>query len=594
MAADVKIDIAAEFTGKKAFKQADTATQKLTGGVKKLAGALGLAYGTTRILAYAKASVRAAAQDQKAQQQLALALKNVGLGRDAATSEAYIQRLQSEFGVVDDQLRPAYQRLAVATGDTAESQKLLNLSLDISASTGKDLQSVTAALSKAYLGSNTALSKLGVGISKADLKTKSFDDIVNQLSTTFAGSATAAANSFQGSIDRLTVASTNAKEVIGKGLIDSLQMLGGENGIAGTTKAIDELSIGLAESLVAATKLVLELEKIPLVGSFLKNITGNPLSLPKELLVFGKGGMLDAFREYGKATAVLDYTAASAATSFEKGFGTYAKIVKSAKTLTAETSKQLAATKLKTALDKANSALGKGLDVFNIDKIQLAAAEKGQIEQLGKVTSTAQLIAITNDLARLKVKRDIIALDEAIATQDEKAITAATNRLNEDLKVFGALSNQKIKLAEIETILKTIAPKELIDLKNLNEAIRLLGVINGAPVTATSSSPMSKAPIMPSSLNGMPVGRGPSGMRANAGFTNQELQYFEDLANYQSADLFANGANPFATSAASGGSAPISITVNTGVGDPNAIAEAINQVLTNAQQRGTLRAYATV
>ena len=170
MAADVKIDIAAEFTGKKAFRQAETATDKMSKNVKKLAGALGLAFGGQAILAYGKKAVKAAAEDEKAQKQLALALKNVGLGRDAASSEAYIQRLQSEFGILDDKLRPAYQTLAVATGNTAEAQRLLNLSLDIAASTGKDLGSVTSALSRAYLGNNTALSKLGVGISKADLK----------------------------------------------------------------------------------------------------------------------------------------------------------------------------------------------------------------------------------------------------------------------------------------------------------------------------------------------------------------------------------------------------------------------------------------
>jgi hypothetical protein len=170
MASDIVVNIASQFTGKKAFKQADTATQKLSNSVKKLASAIGLAYGTTAVIAFGKASVRAAAADEKAQNQLALALKNVGLGRDAASSEAYIQSLQSEFGIVDDKLRPAYQTLAVATRDTEQSQKLLNLALDISASTGKDLSSVTGALSKAFLGNNTALSKLGVGISKADLK----------------------------------------------------------------------------------------------------------------------------------------------------------------------------------------------------------------------------------------------------------------------------------------------------------------------------------------------------------------------------------------------------------------------------------------
>jgi hypothetical protein len=88
----------------------------------------------------------------------------------------------------------------------------LQLALDISASTGKDLGSVTSALSKAYLGNNTALSKLGVGISKADLKAKSFQEITAELSKTFAGSATASANTFQGSIDKLGVASANVKE----------------------------------------------------------------------------------------------------------------------------------------------------------------------------------------------------------------------------------------------------------------------------------------------------------------------------------------------------------------------------------------------
>ena len=135
MAADVKIDIAAEFTGKKAFKQAETATDKLSNGVKSLAKTLGAAFGVQQVLAYGKASIKAAAEDEKAQKQLALALKNVGLGRDAATSEGFIQKLEKEFGILDDNLRPAYQQLAVATRDTAESQKLLQLALDISAST---------------------------------------------------------------------------------------------------------------------------------------------------------------------------------------------------------------------------------------------------------------------------------------------------------------------------------------------------------------------------------------------------------------------------------------------------------------------------
>jgi hypothetical protein len=266
--ANVMIDIAAEFVGAKAFKQADTATDKLTKNVKSLAKTFGIAFSATAVLAYGKAAVKAAAADEKAQQQLALALRNVGLGRDAASSEAYIQRLQTEFGILDDDLRPAYQSLAVAVQDSDEAQRLLNLALDISASTGKDLASVTGALSKAYLGNNAALSRLGVGISKADLKSKSFNDITKELSTTFAGSATAAANSYQGSIDKLAVASANASEIIGKGLIDALKGLGDQNSVDDLAKSMQDAAEYTADVIRGIGVLTQKLQSLPGVSSF--------------------------------------------------------------------------------------------------------------------------------------------------------------------------------------------------------------------------------------------------------------------------------------------------------------------------------------
>jgi hypothetical protein len=563
--ANVMIDIAAEFVGNKAFKQADSATDKLTKNVKTLAKTFGLAFSATAVLAYSKNAIKAAAADEKAQNQLALALRNVGLGRDAASSEAYIQRLQTEFGILDDDLRPAYQTLAVAVQDTNEAQRLLNLALDISASTGKDLGSVTAALSRAYLGNNTALSKLGVGISKADLKSKSFNQITDQLTTTFAGSALAAANSYQGSIDKLAVASANASEIIGKGLIDALKGLGDENSVDDLAKSMESTALYLADVIRGIGVLTAKLKAIP---GF------NMLSIEMIPIV---GSYLSILRDLGKVTAELDYTAASNATAFEKGFGKYAQTLKTAKALTTEEQKQLKAKQLKLAIDKANLALGKGTEVFDLEKIQLEAAKINQAEQLGKVTNQTQLLQITNDLTRLRLKESILSLDEAIALGDVKAITAATNRLNEDLKIFGALSNQKIKLAEIESILKGIAPRDLINLDNLNQALALLKQINtGSPAGAAVS--MGAAPVMPSSLN--PIA-GAGGVRPSRGFTNEELTYFEARDQYQFGGSLS-GLTPTASTA------PVNITVNTGVGDPNAIAEAIDDVLRQARSRGTL------
>ena len=472
------ISLAAEFVGKPAFKQADTATDKLSKGVKNLAKTIGIAFSVTAVLAYGKAAVKAAAADEKAQKQLGLALKNVGLGRDAASSEAYIQKLQSEFGIVDDKLRPAYQTLAVATRSSSEAQRLLNLALDISASTGKDLSSVTGALSKAFLGNNTALGKLGVGISKADLKAKSFQEITDELAVTFKGSATAAANTFQGSMDKLAVSSANVQEIIGKGLIDAFKMLGDDGSVDNLAVQMESVAIYIADSIRGIGVLVGYIQsasdaaaKIP----FLSQITDSLLKLSP---LFGGIVGINALGSKAAADAARTADSAQSLAHLAELESRYTSVTLSTKKkITAEEAKQLKDKKLKLAIDKANLALGKGSNVFDIEKIQLAAAEKNQAEQLGKITSQAQLLQITNDLARLEVKQSILALEDAIKTNDVAAITNATAKLNADLLVLGALTGQAVKLKDIKDILASILPKDLINLANLNEAIRLLGLI---------------------------------------------------------------------------------------------------------------------
>ena len=497
--ANIVIDIAAEFTGGNAFKKAETATDKLS----KTAGRLGKAfiglYSTQKVLAYGKASIQAAAQDEKAQKQLALALRNVGLGRDVASSEAYIQKLQREFGVLDDELRPAYQTLAIATQDSAESQRLLQIALDISASTGRDLGSVTGALSKAFLGNNTALSKLGVGISKADLKAKSFKQITDQLATTFAGSATESANSLQGSMDKLAVASNNAKEIIGEGLIDALQALGGENGVEDLAVNMESFAQKTADAISGVGILIAKLKQNSPILEKLFDFAANARGVAQAL------GEVARIQEEALA-ARTNFGAASGATGFDKGFGTSAKLIKNSKVLTAEESKQLKAKQLKYAIDKATLALNKGSNIFDIEKIQLAAAEKSAAEQLGKVTSQAQLLQITNDLARLEIKQSILALDDAIASKDVAAITAATNKLNADLKILGTLNNQDLKLRDIKSILDSILPKDLINLANLDAAIAKLKFIGGGGTTTAAMSGTGTGAGAPSLLESLAAG----------------------------------------------------------------------------------------
>ena len=566
--ANVIIDIAAEFTGKKAFKQAETSTDKLTKNLKSVAKTLGVAFSVQQVLAFGKASVQAAAADEKAQKQLALALKNVGLGRDVAASEAFIQKLQSEFGVIDDKLRPAYQQLAVATGDTAQSQKLLQIALDISASTGRDLASVTGAISKAYLGNNTALGKLGVGISKADLKAKSFDEIMNQLSTTFEGAATQSANTFQGSMDKLAVASANVQEIIGKGIIDSLKLLSEDSTVDDLAAGMEAFATDTSNAIKGVAVLLEQLKKIPAA----LNIPGLKFALRATGLNFIIGlGEKQTAKEEAAIARATNGIAHLAELEIK-----YANItLKSSKKLTTEENKQLKAKQLKLAIDKANLALGKGSDVFDIEKVSLAAAEKNAAEQLGKVTSQAQLLQITNDLARLEVKQSILALEEAIASQDVAAITAATNKLNADLKIVGALTGQEVKLKDIKSILDSILPKDLIDLANLDAALAKLAAI-GKALVAPTSTPTS-TPTGTGTL-AVPTVQVPSifaqGQRPNQG---------------GGFDFFDPAKVGMTSGGTSGGTTKVEVTVVAPpFTDPNAVAEAINDFLQNAKDRGTL------
>jgi hypothetical protein len=171
--------------------------------------------------------VKAAIEDEAAQKRLANALQNVtgATEKQIAAVEEQILKTSLATGVADDKLRPALQRLAVATGSVSKSQDLLTLALDISAATGKDVEAVSNALGKAYEGNTSALGRLGIGLSSAEIKTLGLEGTVKQLANTFGGAATVQANTFEGQIARLKVGFDEAKESVGAALLPTLQRL---------------------------------------------------------------------------------------------------------------------------------------------------------------------------------------------------------------------------------------------------------------------------------------------------------------------------------------------------------------------------------
>ena len=367
----VKIDIAAEFTGKKAFDKADTSTQKLTRSVKTLAkGFLGV-FAIQKLVSYSKASVKAFAEDDAAAKSLGMTLKNLGLayGANVGTVNGFINRLEAQTGVLDDELRPAMDRLLRATGDVAKSQELLNLSLDIAAGTGKSVTQVSQSLQKAYLGQTAAIGRLGVGISKADLATGNFEDIQKRLVALFAGQAASAADTYQGSLDKLTVAGNNAKETIGKGLVDALNILSGASTVDPTVSAIDRIANSMADATKDAAKFIKVMQTLFSDLSFFNN----PATTAAALRIKMGTGFTTPMTISSQDTQRADKLAAEAA---KKAAAAKIAAEKAAANAKIRADKLAAANKAK--LDKAAA-------VFDLQKIQIAAALKGKISEEEKI-----------------------------------------------------------------------------------------------------------------------------------------------------------------------------------------------------------------
>ena len=227
----VKITFDADFDElKKGVKGAQNEVEGFSSKIGKFGKVAAAAFAAATVAAAAYAGkllidgVKSAIADAAAQEKLALTLKNVTGATNAQikATEGYITQTSLAFGVTDDELRPSLERLARATGDVGQAQKLQALALDISAGSGKSLEAVTNALAKATEGNTASLGKLGVGLSSAQLKTLSMDEITKKLADTFENQASTKADTFQGKLDRLNIAFDEGKETVGSFVLDAI------------------------------------------------------------------------------------------------------------------------------------------------------------------------------------------------------------------------------------------------------------------------------------------------------------------------------------------------------------------------------------
>jgi hypothetical protein len=226
---------------------------KIAGAAFAAAGAAAVAYAGKLAID----GVKSAIEDEAAQAKLANTLRNVTKATDdqIASTEEYILQTSLATGVADDELRPSLDRLTRATKDLDKAQQLQTLALDIAAGSGKSLQAVTESLSKAQEGNLAGLSRLGVGLTKAELATLSFDQITAKLSGTFENQATKQADTFQGKLARLTVAFDEGKETVGAYILDAITPMV-EILVKNVIPAIQDFTSNLGEKLQPVMKVI--------------------------------------------------------------------------------------------------------------------------------------------------------------------------------------------------------------------------------------------------------------------------------------------------------------------------------------------------
>lgn len=401
---NIRIDIASEFKDK-GFKAAEKRTTSLNRKFDNLARTAKRTFITIAGIQALKRSVVAFAEEDRAANKLEASLRNLGLAYNTQAIEDYLEQSEKATAISKDELSPAIAGLLSTTLDAEKSMRLLNLAMDISASTGKDLTSITTALSRAYNGNYASLGKLQTAFTSAELEAMGFEASVSALNTQFAGAAKNNADTYAGKIDKMKIAFGDLAEEIGAGIVAFLESLGEGDYDKGLQKLVD---FGTA------------------IGNVFRR-AGLTIEYTKALL--NTGFRIDAGEQFK-----LDELRAQLANPQMGEFGVnrgvvrdYAKQLELQKKIVREREK---AAKL-TEKDRKNQlALNRAKAVFDIEKIQIEAALQGKITE---------------------EERTRLLLMKAILAEDADTATKLADKLEK-------IQKQTVELAESLTNLKAGNP----------------------------------------------------------------------------------------------------------------------------------------
>ena len=507
----IRIDIASEFKDK-GFKQADKATNSLQGNLKQLGKTLVGVLSVREIYQFGKASVKAFEEDERAASRLSQTLGNLGLAFEDSRVKAFLSDLEATSGVLDDSLRPAFQSLLTTTGSVTKSQELLGLALDVAAGSGTDVATVAADLSKAYVGNTRSLAKYNTGLTKSELQTMAFADVQAVLAKQFAGQNAAYLDTYSGKVAILNVAYANMQETIGKGLVDAFQILAGNNGIGGGVSAMDTFADAVADTTRGVALLVNAFKDLNSYGStaldLLRNIDpfnpfgsafgyvrnmGKPKPAPFKTPM-SISGSTDAQVKIDRARAKAEREAA-----------------KRAKELLTLTRQQVKSQEALNKKKKEEGILGDIAKRFDLERIQLAAALGGQVNEVERLRLELMQALLNEDVKRAIILEGQLISAEAAAKElallldslDEmvgdpfadwpgtiKKIEGLLKELNIKIPIEALFAEKGLKLDQ-KTMTVTTIERMDVDANN----VYINGNLNNQPTNSTNPFGVPSGPL---------------------------------------------------------------------------------------------------
>jgi hypothetical protein len=389
------INAVTTFDGK-ALSKGQTQISKFQRQLKSLAGTFGVAFGGAALVAYSKKSILAYGDQIQEVKRLNAAVSNLGLAFASDDINKYIDSVEAATGVNRDLLQPSFVALLQATGSVTKSQEILNVSLNAAAGLGESVASVSEKLIQAYLGNTRGLRSLNLGLSKTELQTVSFEKAMAILQARFKGQAALEAQSYTSQMAKLGIKAEEASEIIGKGLVDALIILGGNTSIQGLTEDIDKAATSTA-------KLIVEIAKL---GNAIKSSLDLPANLITEF-VRKTQPLVDLIVE-GDPSGFMKKPRASARRFFTGGSTGPTADDKAAARAEAEAlkrQKELIALQKKAAIAEKNKlSLSKAAAVFDSTRISLAAALQATYDKETRLRLEA-LQAIEEDNGALALRK---------------------------------------------------------------------------------------------------------------------------------------------------------------------------------------------